>query len=109
MTTARRKCLIKDHFISRPHCEAAPNTTSRSGPWAEGSYSLLSHWMCITQPAGCQDTLGITVGLSLGKSLPLNSFTLGQMEAMLVLSRLFPLDGAESVPSGHPSHSAISR
>lgn len=48
------------------------------------------------QPAGCKDGLEITVGLSLDKSLSLNTFALELKEMMLVLSRLSPTELSQS-------------
>lgn len=48
------------------------------------------------QPTGCKDGLEITVGLSLDKSLSLNTFALELKEMMLVLSRLSPTELSQS-------------
>lgn len=48
------------------------------------------------QPTGCKHDLEITVGLSLDKSLSLNTFALELKEMMLVLSRLSPTELSQS-------------
>lgn len=61
----------------RNRMEQEPNALE---PW----YHLV--WV-VFQPAGCKDSLESTVGFSLDKSLPLNTFALGLMEMMPVLPK----------------------
>ena len=48
------------------------------------------------QPTGCEDSLEITVGLSLDKSLSLNTSALELKETMLVLPRLSRAEVSQS-------------
>lgn len=65
-----------------------------SGSGTKG-FQKLMEWF-LFQSAGCKGSLEITVGLSLGKSLSLNTSALELKEKMCVLPRLSPTELSQS-------------